>query len=65
MQISVNGKALDVAATTLDALLAELEYEGRTVATAVNQTFVRVADRTQTALKAGDAIEIVAPKQGG
>jgi sulfur carrier protein len=65
MRIHVNGKALDVAATTLEALLAELEYEGRTVATAVNQTFVRIADRTQTALRAGDTVEILVPKQGG
>jgi sulfur carrier protein len=65
MQIHVNGKALDVAATTLEALLAELEYEGRTVATAVNQTFVRIADRNETELKAGDAVEILVPKQGG
>jgi sulfur carrier protein len=65
MQIRVNGKELDVAATTLAALLAELDYEGRTVATAVNQAFVRVTDRAETRIEAGDAVEILVPKQGG
>jgi sulfur carrier protein len=65
MQIQVNGKELDVAAATLATLLTELEYEGLTVATAVNQTFVRAVDRCETELKAGDAVEILVPKQGG
>ena len=42
MQIRVNGKAHEVAATTLAALLAELDYQDKLVATAVNQSFVRV-----------------------
>jgi sulfur carrier protein len=65
MQIRVNGKELDVGATTLAALLDELEYQDMVVATALNQTFVRAADRPETRLKAGDAIEILTPKQGG
>jgi sulfur carrier protein len=65
MQIRVNGEERDVAATTLAALLAELDYEGVTVATAVNQTFVRAVDRKKTELTAGDAVEILVPKQGG
>ena len=65
MQIRVNGEALDVAATTLAALLAELDYEGMTVATAVNQNFVRAEDRKETKLAPGDAVEILVPKQGG
>jgi sulfur carrier protein len=65
MQIRVNGQRIDVAAATLAALVAELEYEGLTVATAVNQTFVRAADRKDTKLTAGDAVEILVPKQGG
>ena len=57
MQIRVNGKELDVGATTLAALLDELEYQDMVVATALNQTFVRAADRPETRLKAGDAID--------
>ena len=65
MQISVNGRSRDVAATTLAALLAELDYGTTTVATALNQAFVRAIDRPATPLKDGDAVEIVTPRQGG
>jgi sulfur carrier protein len=65
MQIRVNGKAHEVAATTLAALLAELDYEDKLVATAVNQSFIRAVDRPSTPLNPGDAVEILAPRQGG
>jgi sulfur carrier protein len=65
MQIRVNGKELEVAATTLAALLSELDYEDAMVATALNQTFVRKADRVTTLLREGDAVEVLVPKQGG
>jgi sulfur carrier protein len=65
MQIQVNGKALEVGAETLAALLAELDYEDGAVATALNQTFVRKTDRAKTPLKEGDAVEILVPRQGG
>jgi sulfur carrier protein len=65
MQISVNGKACDVRADTLAALLAELEYEDAVVATARNRDFVRRKDRALTAIAEGDEIEILVPKQGG
>jgi sulfur carrier protein len=65
MQIRVNGKEHDVAATTLAALLHELEYDDVVVATALNQTFVRAGERPVTVLKAGDAVEILVPRQGG
>jgi sulfur carrier protein len=65
MQIRVNGKELEVAATTLAALLSELDYEDAMVATALNQTFVRKVDRVTTPLKDGDAVEVLVPKQGG
>jgi len=65
MRIHVNGKALDVAAATLGALLCELDYEDGAVATALNQNFVRKTDRGKTSLKEGDAVEILVPRQGG
>lgn len=65
MRIEVNGKRREVAAETLAALLDELEYDERHVATALNQTFVRKADRDAARLKDGDRIEIVSPRQGG
>lgn len=65
MRISVNGKAHEVEAATLAALLAELDYGDATVATALNQAFVRATDRGSTTLKDGDAVEILVPRQGG
>ena len=65
MRISVNGKAHEVEATTLAALLDELDYGDATVATALNQAFVRATDRGRTQLREGDAVEVVAPRQGG
>jgi sulfur carrier protein len=65
MQIRVNGKEHDVAARTLAALLVELDYQDRLVATAVNQTFVRANDRSVTPIRPGDAVEILVPRQGG
>jgi sulfur carrier protein len=65
MQIRVNGKAHEVSATTLAALLAELDYQDKLVATAVNQSFVRAVDRLTTPLNPGDAVEILVPRQGG
>jgi sulfur carrier protein len=65
MLIQVNGKPREVEAATLAALLAELDYGDATVATALNQSFVRATDRDTTTLADGDAVEIVAPRQGG
>ena len=65
MRIHVNGKALDVAAATLGALLRELDYEDGALATALNRNFVRKIDRGKTLLKEGDTVEILVPRQGG
>lgn len=65
MRILVNGKALDVAAATLGALLRELGYDGGAIATALNRNFIRKTDRGKTPLKEGDAVEILVPRQGG
>ena len=65
MQINVNGKAHEVRAATLAALLDELDYGDATIATALNQDFVRATDRGKTNLKDGDTVEILVPRQGG
>jgi sulfur carrier protein len=65
MRIHVNGQALEPAARTLRALLVELGYEDAKVGTAVNHEFVREKDRATTMLNEDDAVEIVAPRQGG
>jgi len=65
MKIAVNGEALEAEAATLAALLAELGYEPALVATAVNEAFVRAKDRERCALKEGDKVEVLSPRQGG
>ncbi|MFT4096132.1 MAG: sulfur carrier protein ThiS [Rhodoblastus sp.] len=65
MNIRVNGIDCDVTATDLESLLAELDYAGQTVATALNQSFVRKKDRAGTKIADGDEIEILTPRQGG
>ena len=65
MNILVNGEARDVAATTLEDVLRELGLCGATVATALNRDFVPAVERAATKLAQGDAVEIIAPMQGG
>lgn len=65
MKLIVNGEALDSAAPTLAALLAELDYEGDWLATAVNSDVVHKANRAEFRLSDGDRIEILSPMQGG
>jgi len=65
MKIAVNGEICDATAQTLAALLRELDYDPNLVATALNEAFVRAKDRATTALKEGDRIEILSPRQGG
>jgi sulfur carrier protein len=65
MRLTVNGEQKDVAATRIDALLGELEFEGTHFAIAVNYDVVPKARWAETALAEGDAIEILTPRQGG
>ncbi|MCV6593441.1 MAG: sulfur carrier protein ThiS [Silicimonas sp.] len=65
MKIIVNGEAIESAAATLAALLAEIGKADAKVATAVNEAFVPAALRADHALNEGDRVEIVAPRQGG
>lgn len=65
MKIVVNGEKVEVVATTLDAILVELGHGDAKVATALNEEFVPAAMRGETAVDAGDRLEIVAPRQGG
>ncbi|MDX8449851.1 sulfur carrier protein ThiS [Mesorhizobium captivum] len=65
MKLIVNGEALEAKATTLDALLKELDYEGSWLATALNGDVVPAAKRPEFQLSEGDRIEILSPMQGG
>ena len=65
MQVLVNGEAVATKASTLDELCASLGYIDAKVATAVNGSFVSAGERSATPLRPADAVEIVAPRQGG
>ncbi|MFI4927157.1 MAG: sulfur carrier protein ThiS [Burkholderiales bacterium] len=65
MQIIVNGVERKLRATTLAQALDELDYGDIIIATALNGRFVAAAARASTVLANGDALEIVAPMQGG
>ena len=65
MVLTVNGAPQEIAATTIPALLEELEYEGEFLVVAVNHDVVQRRRWDEVQLKAGDQIEIVTPRQGG
>ncbi|MDI4235501.1 sulfur carrier protein ThiS [Bradyrhizobium sp. 31Argb] len=65
MRVIVNGEPREITAVSVDALLAELDYEGTHFAIALNYDVLPKSRWAETALKAGDEIEIITPRQGG
>jgi sulfur carrier protein len=65
MRVIVNGEHKEIAASSIDALLAELEYQGTHFAIAVNYDVLPKSRWAQTPIKNGDEIEIITPRQGG
>jgi sulfur carrier protein len=65
MRVIVNGEGADVQAANVAALLAEMDFPFTQVAIAVNQRVVPRGRWAETALAAGDRIEIITPRQGG
>jgi sulfur carrier protein len=65
MRVTVNGEPREISSDSVDALLSELEYQGNHFAIAVNYDVLPRAKWAQTPLQAGDAIEIITPRQGG
>jgi len=65
MRIIVNGEHKEVAAQTLEALLAECGYHSSKIATALNSTFIHRHLRTETTLSENDRVEVVSPIEGG
>ncbi len=63
--IIVNGEPRETEAATLKILLSDLGYADAIVATALNGKFVPSPERTTTAIRNGDRVEILAPMQGG
>jgi sulfur carrier protein len=65
MRVIVNGEVHEIASTSVDALLGELDYEGTHFAIALNYDVVPKSQWAETALKADDEIEIITQRQGG
>ncbi|MEO0635908.1 MAG: sulfur carrier protein ThiS [Pseudomonadota bacterium] len=65
MRIVLNGEERDVEAANLADALQALDYGDAIVATALNGEFIPHDQREATPLKEGDAIEVLAPMQGG
>jgi sulfur carrier protein len=65
MRVIVNGEQREIASSSVDALLGELEYEGTHFAIALNYDVLPRSRWAQTTLKNGDEIEIITPRQGG
>ena len=63
--ITLNGERTETPARTLADLVAGCGFAETQVATALNGDFVARAARDATLLSEGDAVEIVAPRQGG
>jgi sulfur carrier protein len=65
MRVIVNGEQREIASSSVDTLLGELEYEGTHFAIALNFDVLPRSQWAQTQLKNGDEIEIITPRQGG
>ena len=65
MRVTVNGEAREINASSVDALLRELEYEGTHFAIALNYDVLPKSRWAETPIKNGDEIEIITPRQGG
>jgi sulfur carrier protein len=65
MRVTVNGEPREISSVSIDALLAELDYEGTHFAIAVNFDVLPRSRWAETELKSGDEIEIITPRQGG
>ena len=65
MRVTINGEAREINASSVDALLRELEYEGTHFAIALNYDVLPKSRWAETQIKTGDEIEIITPRQGG
>jgi sulfur carrier protein len=65
IQIQVNGESLEVAAATVDELLAERGWTGKRIAIERNGAIVPRSRYPGTELCSGDTLEVVVAVGGG
>lgn len=65
MKITVNGESRELTGPSVQDMLVEIGLGAAKVATALNGSFLPASARAATTLQTGDALEVVAPMQGG
>ena len=66
IRVSVNGEIKEIEeALNVIELLKVLEYKKEGFALAINTTFIAIKSYSNTIIKEGDTIDILAPVQGG
>ncbi|MDQ7047810.1 MAG: sulfur carrier protein ThiS [Sulfurovum sp.] len=66
IKVSVNGEIKELEeGLNVSQMIEALEYKIKGFAVAVNTTFIPIAKYTDTIIKEGDTIDILAPVQGG
>jgi sulfur carrier protein len=65
MKLLLNGALIDAQVATLADLIEIEGFGGAKVATAVNGTFIPALARVDHILSVVDAVEVLAPMQGG
>jgi sulfur carrier protein len=65
MLVTVNGETREISATSVSALMQELECTAGHYAVAINYDVVPRGKWDETTLTTGDEIEILTPRQGG
>ncbi|WP_041798165.1 sulfur carrier protein ThiS [Rhodopseudomonas palustris] len=65
MLVTLNGEQREVNATSVAALMSELDCTGGHYAVAINYDVVPRGKWDETPVSAGDEIEILTPRQGG
>ena len=65
MKITLNGEVRDLDGPSVTDVLEQIGLGTARVATALNGNFLPASARGGTTLNDGDALEVVAPMQGG
>jgi sulfur carrier protein len=66
IKVSVNGEIKELSeGLNITQMIEALEYKTKGFAVAVNTTFVAIGKYSETKIEEGDAIDILAPVQGG
>ena len=66
IKVSVNGEIKELENDlNVSEMIKALDYRVKGFAVAVNTTFVPIAKYSETIIKEGDTIDILAPVQGG